>query len=130
MPSDVMSFLEQYRDAFNRLDGRAVAALYCVASAIADQRGLISWSSREPIVENMIALCRLYQRNGFKAAHFLPGQYLLQGRDFAVADVEWTIERQGNLEPLRFRTTYNLRRTADGWRVLLCTAYEEKRLNA
>ena len=54
---------------------------------------------------------------------------LLQGSDFAVADVEWTIERQRNLEPWRFRTTYNLRRTEGGWRVLLCTAYEEKRLN-
>ena len=130
MPRDLMSFLEQYRDAFDRLDGHAVAALYCVPSALADQRGLISWNSREPIIENMTALCRLYEDNGYKAARFVLGQYLLQGSDFAVADVEWTIERQGNLEPWRFRTTYNLRRTEDGWRVLLCTAYEEKRLNA
>ena len=130
MPNDVMSFLEQYRDAFDHLDGHAVAALYCVPSAIADQRGLVSWSSREAIIENMTALCRLYQSNGYRAARFVPGQCLLQGSDFAVADVEWTIERQCNLEPWRFRTTYNLRRTEDGWRVLLCTAYEEKRLNA
>jgi hypothetical protein len=130
MPRDVMSFFEQYRDAFDHLDGNAVAALYCVPSAIADQRGLTSWTSREPIIENMTTLCQLYQSNGYKSAHFVPGQYFLQGSDFAVADVEWTIERQGNLEPWRFRTTYNLRRTEDGWRVLLCTAYEEKRLNA
>ena len=130
MPRDVMSFFEQYRDAFDHLDGNAVAALYCVPSAIADQRGLTSWTSREQIIENMTALCQLYQSNGYKSAHFVPGQYLLQGSDFAVADVEWTIERQGNLEPWCFRTTYNLRRTEDGWRVLLCTAYEEKLLNA
>ena len=41
MPRDVMSFLEQYRDAFDHLDGNAIAALYCVPSAIADHRGPI-----------------------------------------------------------------------------------------
>ena len=31
-----MSFFEPYRDAFDKLDGNAIAALYCVPSAIAD----------------------------------------------------------------------------------------------
>ena len=130
MPRDITEFFEQYRDAFNRLDGDAIANLYCVPSGIASDRGLTTWQSREPIAENMVALCALYRANGYKQAHFQPNHFLSQGTDFAVADVEWTIEREGKADPWRFHTTYNLRRTAQGWRVVLCTAYEEKRLNA
>jgi ketosteroid isomerase-like protein len=130
MPRDVVEFFEQYRDAFDRLDGAAIAELYCVPSAIVSDRGLTTWQSREPIAENMVALCTLYRSNGYKRARFEPHHFISQGSAFAVADVAWTIEREAGAEPWRFHTTYNLRRTADGWRVLLCTAYEEKRLNA
>jgi ketosteroid isomerase-like protein len=130
MPRDITEFFEQYRDAFNRLDGDAIANLYCVPSGIVGDRGLTAWQSREPIAENMVALCALYQANGYKRAHFQPNQFISQGADFAVADVAWTIEREGGAEPWRFHTTYNLCRTAEGWRVVLCTAYEEKLLNA
>ncbi len=130
MPRDVTDFFEQYRDAFNRLDGDAVANLFCVPSGIVSDRGLTAWQSREPIAENMVALCALYRANGYKQANFAPNHFISQGTDFAVADVAWTIEREAGAEPWHFHTTYNLRRTAEGWRVVLCTAYEEKRLNA
>jgi ketosteroid isomerase-like protein len=130
MPRDVVEFFEQYRAAFDRLDGEAIADLYCVPSAIVSDRGLTTWQFREPIAENMVALCALYRANGYKHAHFEPHHFFLQGSVFAVSDIAWTIERQGGAEPWRFHTTYNLRRTAEGWRVLLCTAYEEKHLNA
>ena len=130
MPRDVTSFFEQYRDAFNRLDGDAIAKLFCVPSGIVSDRGLTAWQSRESIAENMVALCALYRANGYKQAHFEPNHFMSQGTDFAVADVAWTIEREAGAEPWHFHTTYNLRRTAEGWRVVLCTAYEEKRLNA
>ena len=130
MPRDVTDFFEQYRDAFNRLDGDAIANLFCVPSGIVSDRGLTAWQSRESIVENMVALCALYRANGYRRAHFQPNQFISQGTDFAVADVAWTIEREAGAEPWHFHTTYNLRRAAEGWRVVLCTAYEEKRLNA
>ncbi len=130
MPRDVSNFFEQYRDAFDRLDGDAIADLFCVPSGIVSDRGLTAWQSREPIVENMVALCALYRKNGYKCAHFEPNHFISQGSDFAVADIEWTIEREADAEPWHFHTTYNLRRTDAGWRVVLCTAYEEKRLNA
>jgi ketosteroid isomerase-like protein len=130
MPRDVTDFFEQYREAFNRLDGDAIADLYCVPSGIVSDRGLTAWQSREPIAENMVALCALYRSNGYKGASFEPSRFIAQGHDFGVADIAWTIEREAGAEPWHFHTTYNLRRTADGWRVVLCTAYEERRLNA
>jgi hypothetical protein len=130
MPAEIRAFFEQYRRAFDCLDGDAVARLFAVPSGIASDSGYTHWPAFEPIRENMVALCTLYRENGFVSATFEPVTFISQGEDFAVADISWNIERSGRQEPWRFNTTYNLMRTSEGWRVLLCTAYSEKKLNA
>jgi len=130
MPSDILAFFERYRDAFNRLDGDAVAGLYAVPSGIASNTGYTHWPTFESIRENMVALCKSYRDHGYVGAQFGEGRFLPQGADFAIADLSWTIDRGEEHEPWRFNTTYNLMRTADGWRVLLCTAYSERKLDA
>ena len=130
MPTEIREFFEHYRDAFNRLDGEAVARLYAVPSGIASDTGYTHWPTFEPIRDNMVTLCQLYKENGYAGASYQPGVFLLQGEDFAVADVSWSIERTEGREPWCFNTTYNLMHTAEGWRVLLCTAYSEQKLQA
>ena len=130
MPADVQRFFEDYRDAFNRLDGDAVARLYCVPSGIAHDKGYTHWPTFESVRANMVALCDLYRSHGFESAHFEPSSFQAQGEKFGVADLAWTVDRRDGQEAWRFRTSYNLMRTDEGWRVLLCTAYEEKRLDA
>jgi hypothetical protein len=130
MPAEILAFFEQYRDAFNRLDGDGVAHLYAVPSGIASDTGYTHWPTFESIVANMVALCRRYQENGYARAEFEPGAFLSQGDDFAIADLSWCIERTEGRAPWRLGTTYNLIRTKEGWRVLLCTAYSEKKLDA
>jgi hypothetical protein len=83
-----------YRDAFNRLDGDAIANLYCVPSGIVSNRGLTAWQARAANRRKLVALCALYRANGYKQAHFQPSHFISQGTDFAVADVAWTIERE------------------------------------
>ena len=130
MPAEIRAFFEQYRNAFDRLDGNAVARLYAVPSGIASDGGYTHWPAFEPIEANMVALCRLYLEHGYSRAHFEPNFYFSQGDDFAIADLSWRIERTEDREPWRFSTTYNLVRSKEGWRVLLCTAYSENKLNA
>jgi len=130
MSSEIYAFFEEYRGAFDRLDGEAVARLYAIPSGIASESSYTHWPSFEPIRENMVALCKLYAENGYACANFELGTLLQQGENFAVADVSWHIDRSENGEPWRFNTTYNLIRTPAGWRVLLCTAYSEKKLSA
>jgi ketosteroid isomerase-like protein len=130
MPHDIRRFFEQYRDAFNQLDGEAVAKLYAVPSGIAQDAKYEHWPSLEPIKKNMIALCDLYRERDYESASFEPGVFLQQGEGFAVADLRWHIRWGGGQEPWRFNTTYNLVRTKEGWRVLLCTAYSESKLFA
>lgn len=130
MNQDIRDFLEQYRDAFNLLDGEAVARLYAVPSGIASDKGCTHWASFEPVRDNMVALCELYRKNGFSKASFEVASFLAQGDRFAIVDLSWRIDRVDGQAPWKFNTTYNLIRTAEGWRVLLCTAYEEKRLDS
>lgn len=130
MTAEIREFFEQYCVAFNRLDGEAVARLYAVPSGIASDKGYTHWASHEDVRGNLVALCDLYRANGFSSARFEESFFRAQGESFAVADLAWQIDRTDGQAPWRFNTTYNLIRTPEGWRVLLCTAYDEKRLDA
>ncbi len=129
MPAEIRAFFERYRSAFNALDGEAVASMYAVPSGIAGDSGYTHWPAVEPIRKNMVALCDLYRNNGYVFSEFEPSAFIAQGEHFGVADIEWKIHWREK-ESSRFNTTYNLMRTSDGWRVLLCTAYSEKKLDA
>lgn len=129
MPREIRTFFEQYRDAFNALDGPAVAEFYAEPSGIAQDGVYTHWPQREPVAENMTALCQMYRHKGFIRADFEPCQFIDQGQRYAVADLQWRIDWSGGQAPWRFKTTYNLVRTLQGWKVLLCTAYSEAALH-
>lgn len=129
MPADIQQFFERYRAAFDSLDGEAIASLYAVPSGIAQERRYTHWQAFEPIRDNMVALCALYRERGYAGAEFEPGAFLRQGDDHAVADLRWQIKWSTGAAPWQFNTTYNLVRTEQGWRVLLCTAYSEAQLH-
>ena len=128
MPTEIHQFFERYRDAFNSLDGEAVARLYSVPSGIAQDGQYTHWPDFEPIRDNMVALCSLYRERGYAAAEFEPGAFLQQGEKYAIADLSWKINWSSGAAPWQFNTTYNLVRAEEGWRVLLCTAYSEAQL--
>ena len=128
MPSEIQAFFRAYRDAFNALDGQAVARLYAEPSGIAQDGKCTHWATEQAVTENMVKLCQLYESKGFLRAEFAPGQFINQGENHAVADLRWRIEWSAGQEPWQFQTTYNLLRTQEGWRVLLCTAYTESAL--
>jgi hypothetical protein len=129
MPPDIHHFFEQYRDAFNALDGEAIARLYALPSGIAQDGSYTHWETFAPLRDNMVALCKLYRERGYEAAAFEPGSCLMQGTHHAMVDVRWQITWSTGGEPWHFNTAYNLIRTAQGWRVLLCTAYSETALH-
>lgn len=129
MPTEIRQFFERYRDAFNALDGEAVARLYAVPSGIAQDGQYTHWPAFEPVRDNMVALCALYRERGYAAAAFEAGAFLQQGEDHAIADLCWTIQWSRGAAPWAFNTTYNLVRTGGCWRILLCTAYAEARLH-
>lgn len=128
IPGSIREFLDRYRDAFDRLDGDAVARLYAVPSGIVTRAGHLSWSDFESIRDNMIRLCEQYRSHGYRRARYEPASFILQGERNAVVDVAWCVERGPGAADWRFHTTYNLMHDRSGWKVLLCTAYEEQPL--
>ena len=130
MPSEIRTFFENYRAAFNALDGAAVARLYAEPSGIAQDGKFTHWPTHSDVQDNMDSLCQQYRERGYVSAAFEEGAYLQQGPDYAIADLRWRIEWNSGQAPWEFSTTYNLVRTAEGWRVFVCTAYTESKLFA
>jgi hypothetical protein len=92
--------------------------------------GYMVWTDRSQVLNNMIALCEYYRTCDFAEAYWEPLDVIDELPAQAFANVLWTICRQGGLPAWRFRTSYNLRREAEQWRILLCTAYEERPADA
>jgi len=129
MSDEIRAFFECYRDAFNALNGRAVAELYAEPSGIAQDAIYTHWENQQAVQLNMTALCEVYRQRGFMRAEFEPVQFLDQGHNHAVVDLRWRIDWTDGQAPWQFNTSYNLLRTSRGWRVLLCTAYTEAALH-
>lgn len=128
-PNDgARAFLEAYRDAFQALDGAAVARCYAEPSGI-DQDGVYThWADRAAVQANMDALCALYRARGLADVAFELRQQVPLGDHAVFVDVRWRIDWDTGEAPWHFVTAYHLLRTAEGWKVLLCTAYSEAAL--
>ena len=126
MPADVRAFFELYRDAFNRLDGRAVSAHYDRPAMILHAGGAGVFADEAALDANNVALCKQYEKDGFLQAEFEERKYLSQGDNFCVVDLAWKIERR-NRTPQCFNTTYSLAKRLGAWKVAVVTAYEERR---
>jgi hypothetical protein len=129
VPADIILFLDNYRDAFNALDGHRVAAA-CAAPMMIHSKGAHGLlGTQTAIVANMEALCAQYRTSGFARTDYVMVQGYAQGADFYWVDLCWTIHRpNGAPRPSEsFNTSYQLTKTDDGWRVLTITAYSEAR---
>ena len=127
--NEAHEFFERYRDAFNRLDGDAVAELWHTSSGITDSKGGIGqltwWSEDAPMRANHRALCSLYRAEGYHHADFALVDCISLGARHAFANLHWTLWRSDGSLLQDFHTGYNLLRTPSGPKVLLVTAYEE-----
>lgn len=127
--TETQTFFAAYRDAFDRLDGDAVAALWHGASGIADSRDgcgrLTWWPDAAPMQDNHRALCEVYRAAGYHHAVFQIEHHEPMGPAHAFALLHWTLHRADGSVLQRFRTGYQLIRTAAGPRVLLATAFQE-----
>lgn len=127
MPAEIREFFDSYREAFNRLDGRAVSALYDLPAMIVHAGGNGVFMDAAALEANNVALCDQYSQSGFVRADYIAGAFLSQGDDFCVADLAWTITRRDRV-PQEFNTAYTLARRGSQWKVAAVIAYQERRL--
>jgi hypothetical protein len=122
---DIESFFRAYADAFNDLNGDAVAAHWATPCGISQGSEVTWWTAREDMLSNHRKLCDVYRAAGF--AHCEPvlvDAQLLGGFD-AFARVRWTITKLDGSVLQRFETGYHLKRLGGSLKVLLCTAFDE-----
>ena len=138
-PRETQAFFESYRDAFNRLDGNAVADLWHCSSGITDSGDgdgdgdggaggaarLTWWPDDAPMRANHIALCAAYRSHHYGRADFTIEQHLALGPNHAFVHLQWTLQRQDGSLLQQFHTGYQLMRTSVGPRVLLAVAHQE-----
>jgi hypothetical protein len=130
--TETQQFFEGYRDAFNRLDGNAVADLWHDASGITDARPgedsarLTWWPEDAPMRVNHLALCDLYSKADYGRADFELQEHVSMGPAHAFAHIHWTLKRRDGSLLQQFHTGYQLIKTARGPRVLLAIAHSEK----
>jgi hypothetical protein len=129
--NETLAFFEAYREAFNRLDGEAVADLWHSSSGITDsdadgQAHLTWWSNDAPMRANHRALCDLYRLGGYGRADFVIEQHVPMGSNHAFAHLRWTLQRDDGSLMQQFHTGYQLMRTARGPQVLLAVAHQER----
>ncbi|MDW5417167.1 MULTISPECIES: hypothetical protein [unclassified Iodobacter] len=122
--AEIEQFFNSYCLAYNQQNSLSIAALFAMPSGIAQHGQYTHFSSPDATANNMQELCQWYTEQGFLKASFKINQLFLQGTQHAIVDIDWQIERK-QPAPWQFHTTYNLIQTPQGWRILLCTAYEE-----
>ena len=126
MPTDVRTFFDGYRDAFNRLDGRAVSAHYDIPAMIAHTGVSGIFLDIDALNANNVALCMQYANDGFLHADFEERAFMPQSDNFCVVDMAWKITRKDQ-PPQCFNTSYALAKRHGSWKVFCVTAYEERR---
>ncbi len=128
MPAEIRQFFDAYRDAFNRLDGRAISAFYQVPSMISSTSGPGLFADADALIANNEKLCELYRNAGFIKTEYRECASIPQSDSFVVVDLEWSIHRTEK-SPQVFNTTYQLVRRDDKspWKIEHVAAYSEKR---
>ena len=132
---EVLEFFRRYCAAFDTLNGDAVADLWHLPCAIASadacgaHASVTWWQDDAPMRDNMRALCDVYRSSGYANATFELRGMTPMGPHHAFADVAWTLHRapghpDGALLQA-FRTGYQLIRSTNGVRVLMCIAHDE-----
>ena len=126
LDGELHAFFDSYREAFDRLDPDAVARHYHVPSMLIDGDTCLIWATDDQVLANMRALTKHYRADGFDHATFEVRHVLRLQRDSAIVVIAWVIDRTGDLGTRHFGTAYNLRRNEHGWRITVCTAYQER----
>jgi ketosteroid isomerase-like protein len=126
MHIEASSFLEAYRDAFNRCDACAVTDHYALPCIYSQSDRPSVFADREALLDNNTRLVEFYRADDFVRTEF--GDVALHGFGdrHALIDVEWTVHRRAPKEVARFRTAYNLRRFDGAWKIWAVTVYEER----
>ncbi len=122
---DIEAFFSAYADAFNDLNGDAVAAHWATPCGISQADQVTWWTDHADMLANHRALCEVYREAGFAHCEPVLADVQLLGGFDAFVRVRWTLTKADATLLQRFETGYHLKRLGGSLKVLLCTAFDE-----
>ncbi|KRR10643.1 hypothetical protein CQ12_19435 [Bradyrhizobium jicamae] len=118
-------FFHRYNEAFATYDGNQIAELYCVPCITMRGDGSIHcFQSRDEIARFFQGVVDTYRREG--AVGGTPHEVVAVpiGERSALASATWKNLRDDGSVARQFRTSYNVVRFAEGWRILATTFHQ------
>lgn len=120
----VSVFFSEYRDHFNRLDGRGIARLWHAPSGVMEGTQVVWFDDADEIRRNHIALCERYRKTEFGSADFSVLRVVTMGENATFAHVWWTLRRSDGSVWRKFGTGYHLVHFEDHTEIVLAVAHE------
>ena len=122
LTSDVRAFFENYKDAFDSIDGQRIAALYHIPTVTMRGDGSIhSFQSLEELARFFQGVADNYQKDGYAGGRFEGLQVSPIGGRSVLATMDWEMLRRDGSLIRRWRQSYNLVRVGSGWQILVST---------
>ena len=116
---EISAFLNQYDEAFSTFDGGRIAALYCIPTITMRGDGSIhSFQSREEVARFFQGVADTYRSEGGKNGTMHDLEVVTIGERSALATVTWKNLRADGSVIRQWRQSYNVVRSAEGWRIL------------
>lgn len=116
-------FFAEYRDHFNRLDGKSIAKLWNAPSGVMEGQTVVLWDTRAKVEANHVALCERYRFSDFGSADFEIVHIRPIGDEAMFVHVIWTMRRRDGAVSTRFGTGYQMLYSEDGARIVLAVAH-------
>jgi hypothetical protein len=122
LTAEIVHFFEGYASAYDAFDAAAIAAHFAVPAYILHQdRAAPAFATREALVANMERLNTINRESRYGRATFAPPFVVAFAPTLVQATVPWTVHDVDGGVLWRFTCTYNLIRTDDSWKIVLCT---------
>ena len=122
LTAEVRVFFEQYTQAFASYRGDQIAALYYVPTVTMRGDGTIHClQSREELARFFQGVVDAYRKDGYSDSRFLDLEAIPIGGRSSLATMDWEMLRGDGSLIRRWRQSYNLVRTGEGWQILVST---------
>ena len=122
LAAEIVRYFEGYARAYDTFDAERIAAHFEVPSHILHpDRRSAGFTTREALVANMERIDTINRDARFGRAAFSPPRVTAFAPTLVQATVPWIVHDVDGAVLWRFTCTYNLVRTDDGWKIVLCT---------
>jgi len=112
-------FFQEYHDAINALDVNKIARFFHVPGMICNNNNVYLLTSQEVLLKSLNDLISKQKTLESHHSDFVIMAIVDVDSDRILASVEWTISDKKDIPIRKLRSTYNLIKSDDQWKIVL-----------